>query len=96
MTKYLFFLILFFPTSFLLSQNSISGTVFNENQIPLAGVLVANIDNDLKSFTDENGHFVITANSGNELRFVRQNYDRASVIVTSSSYLFGLNIPKSC
>ena len=89
---YLFFLILIFPATFFLSQTTVSGNVYNENQVSLSGVLVVNIDNDLKSITDENGHFVISANSGNELRFVRQNYERPSAIVSSTSYFFGLNI----
>ncbi|MBC7556242.1 MAG: carboxypeptidase regulatory-like domain-containing protein [Chryseobacterium sp.] len=91
MKLYLFFLILIFPATFFLSQTTVSGNVYNENQVPLSGVLVVNIDNDLKSITDENGHFVINANAGNELRFVRQNYERASAIVNSNSYFFGIN-----
>ena len=92
MLKNFIFFILIIPLLKIYSQNAVSGNVYNENQVPLSGVLVVNIDNDLKSITDENGHFVINANAGNELRFVRQNYERASAIVSSNSYFFRINI----
>jgi hypothetical protein len=89
---FLLFIILIFPTGSFLSQTTVSGKVSNENGIPLPGVLVVNISTDQKTGTDENGHFEIKANSGDELRFVRKNYERASVVVSSGSYFFGLNI----
>ena len=91
MNKFLFFLILCFPL-ILFSQTTISGNVFNENDIPLSGVLVVNINTNQKTGTNENGHFEIKANSGDELRFVRQNYERASSIISFTSYFFDLKI----
>ncbi|SFI22481.1 peptidase associated/transthyretin-like domain-containing protein [Halpernia frigidisoli] len=87
----LFSLLLLFPV-FIFSQKAVSGIVSDENQIPLSGVLVVNINLDQKTQTNENGNFEINANSGDELRFVRQNYERSSVIIRSDSYFFGLKI----
>jgi hypothetical protein len=79
-------IVLFIIISFKLkAQNSVSGTVFNENQIALYGVLVVNINTDKQTFTDEKGHFLINAISGNELRFIRKNYERISLKVNQKN-----------
>jgi hypothetical protein len=89
---YLFFIIVFFPTHFFNAQTTVSGTVYNENQIPLSGVLVVNINSEAQAFTDENGQFFINANNGNELRFIRQNYERISLKVNGENFISTLNI----
>ncbi|WP_417427640.1 carboxypeptidase-like regulatory domain-containing protein [Halpernia sp.] len=90
--QYLFFLIFLFSSHYFYSQSSVSGTVFNENQFALSGVLVVNINTDEKTVSDEFGNFKINANEKDELRFVRVNYDRASVKITSANFIFSVKI----
>ncbi|MBC7556075.1 MAG: hypothetical protein H7195_03855 [Chryseobacterium sp.] len=86
MKLYLFFLILIFPATFFLSQTTVSGNVYNENQVPLSGVLIVNIDSHTQTLTDINGHFFISASLGNELRFVRQNYERVDMKLQTQNF----------
>lgn len=53
----------------------------------LSGVLVVNVSNGNKTITDENGYFSFQANSGNELRFVRENYERVSLKILGNFIL---------
>ncbi|SFI22455.1 carboxypeptidase-like regulatory domain-containing protein [Halpernia frigidisoli] len=71
----------------LFSQNTVSGIILNENGNPFPGVLVINMKTDQQIFTNENGSFSIPAVPGNELRFLRNNYERYSVTVNSENYL---------
>ena len=81
------FLILFLIYSFKIeAQTAISGNVSNENEVALSGVLVVNINNDNQTLTDQNGYFLINAKSGNELRFIRQNYERVVLKLRSENF----------
>lgn len=70
-----------------ISQTSVAGNVYNENESALSGVLVVNISTSEQTVTDSNGFFLINATFENELRFLRKNYERFSVIVNSQSPL---------
>lgn len=84
MEKQLLFLI-FFTFSMLAAAQKITGRVLADGSVPVAAVLVINISTDEKTYTDSEGGFAISASIGNEIRFVKQGYERKSVFVNSST-----------
>jgi len=76
--KNLFFLILFFITNSVFSQETVSGKIKDDNNINLGGVTVINITSDVKSQSNSMGEFSISASGNDELRFVKEGYERVS------------------
>lgn len=76
--------ILCFSTS-LLSQR-VSGTITDEDQNPLPAVLVFNMKTAQKSYTNINGEFIIGANLNDELRFIRNGFERNSKVVNQQDF----------
>lgn len=72
------FLILFFKFH---GQETLSGKVVTEQSTELGGVLVVNINTDEKTYTNAEGNFKILAKKGDEIRFLKEKYDRASISV---------------
>lgn len=78
-----FLLVLIFFTIHIGAQQSISGTITDEEQNPIPAVLVMNMKNGFQTTTDLQGNFSVSGSSGDEVRFVRNNYDRISLIFNS-------------
>ena len=71
----LFLLILF---NYFHAQEYIFGKVTSEQNIELSGVLVINTRTDEKVYSDSDGNFMIAAKNNDNLRFVRQRFDRVT------------------
>lgn len=82
----LLFFILIFPTLNFHSQNYVSGIVVNDSQFELSGVLIVNTNTQEQTLSDKDGHFVLHVSEGDWLRFVRQNYERISIKITSKNF----------
>ena len=85
----LFFIFLF---SNLLFSQQVSGTVTDEDQNPIPAVLVFNMKTEEKVFTNLQGEFTITSSTNDELRFVRNTFDRNSKIVNAQDFNSPLRI----
>lgn len=92
MTRYLFFLIFLFCLKFFYSQTYVSGQISNDSNVALSGVLIVNINTNEKMGSDQSGNFKIRANLNDELRFVRLNYERASIIIKPENFYIPLKI----
>ena len=66
------------------AQQKVVGTVTDEEFNPLPAVLVVNINLGIKTATDSSGKFEIPAKASDELRFVRNGYERGSLITTGN------------
>lgn len=64
----------------------ISGVVTDEDQNPLAAVMVFNMQTEQKSYTNLSGEFTIEASANNELRFIRQGFDRNAKIINEGDF----------
>lgn len=60
------------------SQNKISGKILSENDMVISNVLVVNVSNDKKTYSDAVGNFVIEGSVNDEIRFSKAEYERAS------------------
>lgn len=60
------------------SQNKISGKILSENDMIISNVLVVNVSNDKKTYSDAVGNFVIEGSVNDEIRFSKAGYDRVS------------------
>jgi len=75
----IFLLILVFGSlNFLFSQQKISGKIMSENDMMIGNVLVVNISNDKKTYSDGAGNFTIEASVNDEIRFSKMGYERSS------------------
>lgn len=63
------------------SQSKVSGTTKNENDMIITSVLIVNVSNDQKTMSNDKGDFDIEASNGDEIRFSKTGYERASVKV---------------
>lgn len=79
MFRILLLLVLSFSTT--LFSQKVSGTVTDEDQNPIPAVLVFNMNTEQKVYTNLNGEFSIDANAKDELRFIRQGFERSSKMV---------------
>lgn len=84
--------ILLFFGAFLQAQTYVSGNVVSEYHTVLNNVMVVNIRTDKKVFTGNEGSFKIEANVNDELRFIKENYERGSEIIKNSDFLTPLSI----
>ncbi len=58
------------------AQIYVSGNVVSEYHTLLSNVMIVNIRTDKKVLTDSEGDFKIEANVNDELRFIKENYER--------------------
>lgn len=73
------FTLIFILMSFkMFSQQKISGKTISENDMVITHVLVINISNDKKTYSDAAGNFEIEASLNDEIRFSKVAYERAS------------------
>ncbi|WP_326982062.1 hypothetical protein VUJ46_17890 [Chryseobacterium sp. MYb264] len=86
---FLLFNILFINIS---AQDYIFGKVATEENIELPDVIVINIRTDERVTTNRDGHFMILARVGDELRFVKTGYERFNKRVSPENVSSPLNI----
>ena len=96
MKKILLILFLTFFCKFY-SQEYIIGKVVSEQNIQVANVLVINVKTDEKTYTDQDGNFIISAKNGDVIRFVKQKFDRVSYNIQAEDFKKSLviNLMKS-
>lgn len=87
--KYLIFL--FFST-FIYAQNTISGNVVSESDFVLQNVIVVNVKTGNKTLTNNDGNFSIKADVNDELRFIKENFERGSKVLHNSDFFTPLSI----
>ncbi|MDO5615175.1 MAG: hypothetical protein Q4G16_03225 [Cruoricaptor ignavus] len=61
------------------AQQTVSGRVVAETGSGLQNVLILNMKTDEKTKTSSEGFFIIKASEGDELRFVKANFERVSI-----------------
>lgn len=72
------------------SQQKISGKTVSENDMVITSVLVVNISNDKKAYSDADGNFEIEASANDEIRFSKEGYERSSRRVVDPSSLMNV------
>lgn len=80
------FLLLVLSFSTTLFSQKVSGTLTDEDQNPIPVVLVFNMKTEQKAYTNLNGEFIIDASANDELRFIRQGFERSSKVLTSQDF----------
>lgn len=68
----------FFLTIYFFGQHKITGKTLSENDMIISSVLVVNISNDQKVYSNSLGEFSIEGSEKDEIRFVKKGYERAS------------------
>lgn len=74
--SFLFFA--FLCSTLLLSQQTVTGKIVDDNGDNLSAVIVVNMTTDKKVYSNTEGMFSIEANPNDELRFVKQDFNRTS------------------
>lgn len=74
--SFLFFA--FLCSTLLLSQQTVTGKIVDDNGDNLSAVIVVNMTTDKKVYSNAEGMFSIEANLNDELRFVKQDFNRTS------------------
>ncbi|WP_194303877.1 carboxypeptidase regulatory-like domain-containing protein [Chryseobacterium sp. Tr-659] len=75
--------------TFIFSQQTVMGRVVDEGGENLSKVIVINMSTDKKVYSDAEGIFSIEANPNDELRFVKEDFNRTSRRVLTN----GVNSP---
>lgn len=88
----LFFILctLFFINS--QAQEYIFGKVTSEDNAEIPDVTVINIRTDERASTNHDGHFMISGRAGDELRFVKNGYERSNKKVTKENISSPINV----
>lgn len=86
---FLLFTVLFINVQ---AQDYIFGKVTSEENTEISDVTVINIRTDERISTNRDGHFMISGRSGDELRFVKNGYERASRRITKENISAPVNI----
>lgn len=68
----------FFLTIYFFGQHKITGKTLSENDMIVTSVLVVNISNDQKVYSNSLGEFSIEGSEKDEIRFIKKGYERAS------------------
>lgn len=74
------------------AQDYIFGKVTSEENSEIAGVTVINIRTDERIITNRDGHFMISGRSGDQLRFVKEGYERANRRVNNEDISAPVNV----
>lgn len=90
-TKLLFILFFSFSIS-VFSQQYIIGKISSEFNTVLQSVVIFNTRTDEKVLSDKDGNFMIAAKQTDELRFIKNGYDRNSSKISAQSFSEPLNI----
>lgn len=82
----LLILFLFWGNLYWTFAQEISGNTLTEDGIALEKVLIINLKTGEKTYSDNDGNFSISAKNGEEIRLVREGYDRHSHITKSADF----------
>lgn len=74
------------------AQDYIFGKVTSEDNAEIPGVTVINIRTDEWVLTNRDGHFMISGRGGDELRFVKNGYERTNKKVTKENISESINV----
>jgi len=91
MKKGLIFVLLFL-SKLVFSQETVVGKITDDNDISLGSVTIINMATDQKSVTNSSGEFSIEASRNDELRFVKNGYERFSRRVLTDGINYQLSI----
>lgn len=86
-----YFIFLFFNI-FLYAQNIVSGHVQSESNFILQDVMVVNVNKGNKGFTNNEGIFKIEADINDELRFLKENFERQSKVIQNKDFITPISI----
>ncbi|REC45051.1 carboxypeptidase regulatory-like domain-containing protein [Chryseobacterium sp. 5_R23647] len=78
MMRKIFAIFFFLLTISLFGQQKISGKTVSENNMIVTSVLVVNISNDHKVYSNSLGEFSIEVSEKDEIRFIKKGYERTS------------------
>lgn len=93
-TKLLFVLFLIISGA-AFSQQYIFGKIASEFDTALEDVVIYNTRSEEKIFSDRYGNFMIAAKPTDELRFIKNGYDRNSIKISPQNFSSPLNITLS-
>nr|WP_199162363.1 carboxypeptidase-like regulatory domain-containing protein [Elizabethkingia sp. ASV34] len=85
MKQKLLFILFFISYSCITAQTFVSGKILNEEESPLSGVQIFNMQNKKAVYTDAEGRFRIEASIGDEIRILTNQYNRREIIVSEST-----------
>ena len=85
MKQKLLFILFFISYSCITAQTFVSGKILNEEESPLPGVQIFNMQNKKVVYTDAEGRFRIEASTGDEIRILTNQYNRREIIVSEST-----------
>ncbi|WP_346984013.1 carboxypeptidase-like regulatory domain-containing protein [Chryseobacterium sp. POE27] len=74
------------------AQDYIFGKVASEDNAEIPGVTIVNIRTDERVLTNRDGHFMISGRSGDELRFIKNGYERAYRKITKENISESINV----
>lgn len=74
------------------AQQIVVGNTVSEDGFRIPNVQVINISNGQKTMSDSQGEFRIVAKVGDELRYVKENYERSAKKLAESDFLNSINI----
>ncbi|SMP19205.1 carboxypeptidase-like regulatory domain-containing protein [Chryseobacterium profundimaris] len=74
------------------AQDYIFGKVTSEENSDISGVTVINIRTDERIITNRDGHFMISGRRGDQLRFVKEGYERASRRINNEDISAPVNV----
>lgn len=86
------YLILILISAVSYAQNIVSGIVMSESNFGLHDVIVVNINTGKKVYSNHRGNFSIEANINDELRFIKENYERGAKVVHNNDFLTPISI----
>lgn len=78
--------------NFCAAQQIVVGNTVSEDGFRIPNVQVINISNGQKTMSDSQGEFRIVAKVGDELRYVKENYERSAKKLAESDFLNSINI----
>ncbi|KAB1229056.1 carboxypeptidase regulatory-like domain-containing protein [Chryseobacterium viscerum] len=85
----IFLFLMMLCSTFIFSQQTVTGRIVDDNGEDLSRVIVINMSTDKKVYSDAQGIFSIDANPNDELRFVKEDFNRTSRRVLTN----GINSP---
>ncbi|WP_318849339.1 carboxypeptidase-like regulatory domain-containing protein [Chryseobacterium sp. JV558] len=85
----IFLFLMILCSTLIFSQQTVTGRIVDETGEDLSKVIVINMSTDKKVYSDTNGIFSIDANPNDELRFVKEDFNRISRRVLTN----GINSP---
>lgn len=87
MKTYLFFVIFMGISGAVQAQKHyVFGRIVNENQRGIADVLIFNVRTEQTANSNSDGHFIIYAEPKDEIRFIKNGYDRVERKISENSY----------